>query len=88
MALPAIRQRVRRLEAVFVVDWLADFPPLSNEEIVALVDRMAGGEEWTREETARVARQCPYIEGELIITTRLQGEVIVKRYPGLDVAEI
>jgi len=88
MALPAIRQRVKRLEAVFVVDWLASFPPLSRDEIEALVERMAGGQEWTREETARVARQCPYIEGELIITKGLQGEVIVKRYPGLDVAEI
>lgn len=88
MALPAIRQRVRRLEGVFVVDRLADFPPLSNQEIEALIERMAGGEDWTREETARIARRCPYIEGELIITTGLRGEVIVKRYPGLDVAEV
>jgi hypothetical protein len=88
MALLAIRQRVRRLEGVFVVDRLADFQPLNHQEIEALVERIAGGEEWTREETARVARRCPYIEGELTITTGLQGEVIVKRYPGLDVAEI
>ena len=87
MPLPAIRQRVQRLEGVFVVDRLADFPPLTNEEIEALVERLASGQGWTREETARVARRCPYIEGELMITTGLRGEVAVKRYPGLNMAD-
>ncbi len=70
------------------MDRLADYPPLSNKEVEALVERMAGGEEWTREETARVAKRCLYIEGELLITMGLRGEVIIKRYPGLDTAEI
>lgn len=68
------------------MDRLADFPSLTTEEIEALVERMASGEKWTREETARVARLCPYIRGELLITTGLRGEVIIKRYPGLDTA--
>lgn len=88
MALPDIRRRVGRLEGVFVVDRLADFPPLTTDEIEALVERMASGEKWTQEETARVARRCPYIEGELLITTGLRGQVSVKRYPGLDMAEV
>jgi hypothetical protein len=85
MAVPAIRQRVKRLETVFVVDGLAGYPPLSHEEIVALVVGMAGGQKWTDVETARVARQGPHIHGQLMITRGLRGEVIVKRYPGLDV---
>jgi hypothetical protein len=66
---------------------LADFPPLSNAETEALVARVAGGEKWTREETVRAARRCPYNPGGLVITAH-RGEVFIKRYPALDMAEI
>jgi len=86
MALQAIQRRVGKLETVFVVDRFADYPPLSHEEIVALVEREAGGGEWTAEETARVAKQCPYIQGELIITRGWRGEIGIKRLVGIDMA--
>lgn len=88
MALAATSKRVTRLEGIFVVDRLTNYPPLSNDEIEELVERLAGGRRWSDTETARVARQCPYIHGELLITTGLLGEVTIKRYPGLDVAWI
>jgi len=88
MPLPAIRQRVKRLEGVFVVDRAASYPPLTMQEIEELVEQGALGQDWTEIETARVARRCPYIEGELLITTGLRGEVIIKHFPGLDTAEI
>ncbi len=84
MALLAVRRRIGRLETVFVVDRVADFPLLSYVEIVALVEREAAGEKWTREERARVAKQCPIIEGELIIR-EFRGEITVKRLLGIDV---
>jgi len=87
MPLPAIRRRIDRLEGVFVVDRVASYPPLTMQEIEELVEQGALGQDWTEIETARVARQCPYIRGELMITTGLRGEVIIKRYPGLDTAE-
>jgi len=66
MPLPAIRQRIGRLEALFVVDRAAGYPPLTAEEIEAMVGRLAAGQDWTDVETARVARQCPFIKGELV----------------------
>ena len=87
MGFPAIRQRVRRLESVFAPDRWAGYPPLTAEEIEALAGRMAAGQGWTNEEAARVAKQSPIIQGELLITAR-RGEVWVKRYPGIDLAEI
>ena len=85
MALTAIQRRVGRLESVFVVDRLPGYPPLTPDDIEALVRRMAGGQTWTEEETARVVKQCPMIQGELMIKAH-RGEVIIKRYLGVDLA--
>jgi hypothetical protein len=46
---------------------------------------MAAGQGWTNEEAARVAKQSPIIQGELLITAH-RGEVSIKRYPGVDLA--
>ena len=40
---------------------------------------------WSDEETGRVVRQCPIIQGELLITAT-RGEVFMKRYLGIDLA--
>jgi hypothetical protein len=48
---------------------------------------MADGQTWTEEETARVERQCPIIQGELVIKAR-KGQVIIKRFVGVDTAWI
>jgi hypothetical protein len=72
---------------LFVVDRFAACPPLTMDEIEALAGWAAGGEAWTEEEEARVARQCPLIQGELLITA-IRGAVFVKRYPGIDLALI
>jgi hypothetical protein len=85
MALTAIQRRVGRLESVFVVDRLPGYPPLTADDIEALAERMAEGQTWTEEETARVIRQCPIIQGELIVKAH-KGEVIIKRYLGVDLA--
>jgi hypothetical protein len=87
MGLPAIRRRVRNLESVFVIDRFAGYPPLTVDEIEALAGRMAAAQAWTEEETARIVKQCTIIQGELLITAT-RGEVRVKRYPGVDLAEI
>ena len=42
-ALPAIRQRISRLEGGFVVNRLAGFPPLSTKEIEELVSGFGHG---------------------------------------------
>ena len=87
MALPTIRRRIGKLENVFVVDRFAGYPPLTVDEIEALAARMVEGEKWTDEETGRVVKQCPIIQGELLISAN-RGEVFVKRYLGVDLADI
>jgi hypothetical protein len=87
MGLPTIRRRIGKLEIEFAPDRFAGYPPLTAEEIETLAGRMVKGEKWTDEETGRVARQCPIIQGELLITAERDG-VFMKRYPGIDLAEI
>ena len=79
--------RTLAISLVFVVDSFAGLPPRTTDEIEALAMRMAEGGKWTDEEEARVARQCPIIQGELLITAN-RGEVFIKRYPGIDLAWI
>ena len=85
MGLPTIRRRVGKLESVYTPDRWAGYPPLTESEIEALAGRMVGGKKWSEEETGRVARQCPIIQGELLFTV-IRGEVFLKRYPGVDLA--
>ena len=87
MALTRIRRRIGTLESVFAVEDLPAGPPLTTDEIEVLATRMAEGQTWTREESARVAGQCPIIQGELLITAH-RGQVFVRRYPGVDLAWI
>jgi hypothetical protein len=87
MGLPTIRRRVGRLESVFAPDRWAGYPPLTAEEIETLAGRMVQGENWSDEETGRILRQCPIIQGELLITA-IRGEVFMKRYLGIDLASV
>jgi hypothetical protein len=85
MGLPTIRRRVGKLESVFAPDRWAGYPPLTAEEIQSLAGRMAKGEKWTDEERGRLVKQCPIIQGELLIAAS-RDEVFIKRYPGVDLA--
>ncbi len=87
MAITAIRRRVGRLETVFVVDRLPGYPPLGADEIEELARRTAAGNAWTELEKARIVKQCPIIQGEFVIKA-YNGEVIIKRYVGVDPAWI
>jgi hypothetical protein len=85
MGLPTIRRRVGKLESVFSPDRFASYPPLTVDEIEGLAQRMADGKKWSGEETARVVRQGPIVQGNLIIAAN-RDKVFIKRYPGVDVA--
>ncbi|MGA2271326.1 MAG: hypothetical protein ABSH44_22895 [Bryobacteraceae bacterium] len=87
MSLVSIRRRVGKLQTVIVVDPLPGHPPLTADEIEALARRMADGQTWTEEEMARVIRQCPISQGQLMITA-YGGQVTIKRYVGVDPAWI
>ena len=87
MPIASIRRRIGRLEIdpLFVV--LVNYPPLTSEEIHAIGLRAERGEEMSKEEVKRLLSQSPVVDGELLIVANC-GRVTVKRYIGLDLAEI
>ena len=88
MGLPTVRRRVGKLETVFAPDRFAAYPPLTPEEIDELLARVGKpGKRWSLEENARLARQCPIAQGEFLVSAR-GTNVFIKRYGGVDVAEI
>jgi hypothetical protein len=88
MGLPTVRRRVGKLEAVFAPDRFAGYPPFSPEEIDGLLARLGDRDQrWSFEEEARLARQCLIAQGEFLVWARGNG-VSIKRYPGLNMADL
>jgi hypothetical protein len=83
----AIRRRIRDLEAAFASALMLDYPPLTRSEIVDIERRARADERLTKIELDRVERQSPIIDGELLMTG-YRGQVFVKRYLGIDLAEV
>jgi len=63
------------------------YPPLTRSEIADIETRSRRGEEPTQLESARVERQSPIIDGELLMTAH-RGQLFMKRYLGIDLAEV
>ena len=66
---------------------LDKYPPLTRSEILRIEQRARRGEEPNRLELARVERQSPIIDGELLMTAH-RGQLFLKRYLGIDLAEV
>jgi hypothetical protein len=87
MSIAGIRRRLRTLEAAGSWMLLDKYPPLTRSEIADIETRARRGKEPTRLELARVERQNPVIEGELLMTSYV-GRLFIKRYLGIDLAEV
>lgn len=87
MSMSGIRRRLRALEASGGWMLLDKYPPLSRSEIADIETRARRGEEPTRLELALIERQSPIIDGELLMTSR-RGQLFMKRYLGIDLAEV
>ena len=87
MPKPSIQRRIRALEAILAVALIPEYPPLTAAEIEALALRIQRKDTLTRIEVDRLERQSPILQGELLMTCR-RGEVHVKRYIGVDLAEV
>ena len=87
MAIASIRRRIQALESVILVDSLVEYAPLTSVEINAIAHRVQMGQRLTNEEVTRLERQSPIVEGELLISAH-RGDVFIKRYIGVDVADI
>ena len=87
MSLLTIRRRVNSLESIASAMVAANAPPLTEKELDELVRRLEVRDEFSREEIQRLERQGTICRGEFIVRAS-QGTLTVKRYIGLDVADI
>ena len=87
MSVAGIRRRLAMLEAAGAWARLDKYPPLTLSEIAEIETRARGGEEPTKLELARIERQSPIIEGELLMTS-YGGRLFMKRYLGIDLAQV
>jgi hypothetical protein len=83
----AIRRRIRDLEAAFASALIPDYPPLTCSEILDIERHARAGETLSSTELSRVERQNPTIDGELLMTC-YGGRLFLKRYIGVDLAEV
>ena len=87
MAIASIRRRIQALESVILIASFVEYEPLTSVEINAIAHRAQMGRQLTQEEVARLERQSPIVEGELLISAH-RGDVFIKRYIGVDLADI
>ena len=87
MAIATIRRRVSTLEGMARLALISNAPLLTPPEIEALVRRVEERDPFTREELRRMERHRAICHGEFLITVN-QGRLCVKRYIGLDLAEV
>jgi len=87
MPLLPIRKRVGKLEGIPMFRIPECYPPLTSPEIEEIANRVRMGERLTKQEVDRLQSQSPIVEGELLITA-YGGNVFIKRYGGLNLAEL
>jgi hypothetical protein len=87
MITPTIRRRVRNLETEFAAALMPDYPPLTREEVTDIERRICADEPVTRTELQRIEQETPIVDGEFLISC-YRGQLTVKHYIGIDVADI
>jgi hypothetical protein len=87
MSIAGIRRRLRSLETTSGWMLVGRYPPLTPSEIADIETRARRGEETSKLELARIERQSPIIDGELLMTAH-RGRLFMKRYLGIDLAEV
>jgi hypothetical protein len=85
--IPSIRRRLGALEALDAWSPNRDYPPPTHSEILAIEQRMRAGGSLSRTELGQLEQHSPIIDGELMMTC-WAGRFSMKRYIGLDLAEI
>jgi hypothetical protein len=87
MSIAGIHRRLGALEATGACTLVDKYPPLTQFEITDIEQRARLGDEPTKLELARIERQSPIIDGELLMSAH-RGQLFVKRYLGVDLAEV
>ena len=84
---PSIQRRICALETITALTQTPEYPPLTAAEIDEIARRIHEGETLTRIEVDRLERQSPVVQGELLMVCH-GGQVNMKRYLGIDLAEL
>jgi len=87
MPIASIQRRVSALETIVALTRTPEYAALTSSEIDGIARRIQKGEALTRVELDRLERQSPIAQGELLMTCHC-GQVNVKRYIGIDLAEL
>lgn len=87
MPIQGIQRRLRALEECSQWVLLDKYPPLTHTEILEIERRARSGQDPSKFELARIERQSPIIDGELMMCC-YGGQLSIKRYLGIDLAEI
>ncbi len=87
MLTASIHRRLRNLEESYALALAPVYPPFSRGDLDAIEERVRTDEKLTRVELQRLEQYSPIVDGEFLITCH-RGQVIMKRYPGIDLAEI
>jgi hypothetical protein len=87
LPIASIRRRLSALETLGL--WLRapNFPPFTAAEVAEIAGRIQTGARLNRIELGRLEKQSPIMDGELLMTCH-RGQVFVKRYVGVNLAEI
>ena len=87
MPATSIQRRISALETIVALTHLTEYPLLTAAEVDAIALRIQRDEMLTRIELDRLERQSLIVQGELLITCH-RGQVHVKRYIGIDLAQV
>ena len=87
MPIPSIRRRVGKLESSGIFYSPIEYPSLTSAELEEIAGRAQMGLGFSRQELDRLQHHSPVIGGEVLMTA-YRGQVVVKRYPGVDLSEI
>jgi hypothetical protein len=87
LPIASIRRRLNALETLGL--WLRapDFRPFTSAGVTEIAGRVQTGSRLDKIELGRLEKQSPIIDGELLMTCH-RGQVFVKRYLGVNLAEI
>jgi hypothetical protein len=87
MPIPSIRRRLDALEAIDAWSLIGNYPAPTHYEVLAIEQRMRAGGSLSRAELGQLEQHSPIIDGELMMTC-WKGRFSMKRYIGLDLAEL
>ena len=87
MPIASVRRRLIRLEESGVFTPPRRYPPLTGPEIQAMALRIVEDDWLAPVEVRRLEQHSPVIDREILITA-YNGNVFMKRYPGVDLSEV